>query len=367
MGEKRKLELGVFLPIGNNGFMMSKTAPQYLPSFEMNKQVAILAERLGFDFIFSMSKWRGFGGATHFWDQTMESVTLMSGLAAVTSRIRIIATIQPVLFPPVVAAKMCATIDDISQGRFGMNVVTGAFLDEYDQMGILPPEYGPNRYRYAEEWLSVVKRLWTEDRVTFDGEWFHLKDCVCGPKPIQKPYPLIICAGTSGEGLRFTGKEGNYSFISGITLQQLKELGKRVRDKATEFGRKIKTAATLVPILDETDAAAQKQWQHYQDGADKEALANLASYFGNQTRDSAKERVKKLERDVSFAGWMIPGSANTLADTIEELVVDAELDSIQLVFPDYVKGLQAFHSEVMPLLRQRELIASDRPLIAVKT
>ena len=64
MGEMSKLELGVFLPIGNNGFLMSKTAPQYKPSFEMNKQIAILAESFGFDFVFSMSKWRGFGGET---------------------------------------------------------------------------------------------------------------------------------------------------------------------------------------------------------------------------------------------------------------------------------------------------------------
>src|ERR1700742_1036000 len=94
MGDLRKLELGVFLPIGNNGFLMSKTAPQYRPSFEMNKQIAILAENLGFDYVFSMSKWRGFGGPTHFWDVTLESLTLMTGLAAVTSRIGLIATIQ---------------------------------------------------------------------------------------------------------------------------------------------------------------------------------------------------------------------------------------------------------------------------------
>jgi pyrimidine oxygenase len=161
MSDMQKLELGVFLPIGNNGFLMSKTAPQYSPSFEMNKQIAILAENLGFDYLFSMSKWRGFGGATHFWDQTLESITLMTGLAAVTSRIGIIATMQPVLFPPVLAAKMAATIDDLSGGRFGINIVTGSFLDEYEQMGILPPDYDKKRYQYASEWIHVIKRLWT--------------------------------------------------------------------------------------------------------------------------------------------------------------------------------------------------------------
>src|SRR5438067_806290 len=167
-----RLELGVFLPIGNNGFLMSTTAPQYAPSFEMNKEISVLAENLGFDYVFSMSKWRGFGGPTRFWDVTLESLTLMTGLAAVTSRIGLIATVQPLLFPPAVAAKMSATVDDLSNGRLGLNIVAGSFLDEYEQMGLLPPNYAANRYRYAKEWLHVVKRLWTEDSVTFDGEWF---------------------------------------------------------------------------------------------------------------------------------------------------------------------------------------------------
>ncbi len=355
MSKLSKLELGVFLPIGNNGFLMSKTAPQYQPSFEMNKQIAILAENIGFDFVFSMSKWRGFGGATNFWDSTLESVALMTGLAAVTSRIGVIATIQPVLFPPAVAAKMAATIDDISGGRFGINIVTGSFLDEYEQMGILPPNYDVDRYRYAAEWLHVVKRLWTEDSVTFDGEWFHLNDCRSGPKTVQKPHPFIICAGSSDEGFRFTAKQGNYSFIGGITVEDVKRASKRMKDTAAEYGREIKIATTLLPILDDSQAAAEKQWKYYQEGADTEALTTLAGYYSKKQRESSKERIKKMELDISFAGRMIPGTPAQLADIIEELVVDGGVDSIQLLFPDYIKGLKTFHAEVMPLLQRREL------------
>lgn len=351
-----KLELGVFLPIGNNGFFISRTAPQYPPSFAMNKEIALLAERLGFDYVFSMSKWRGFGGPTHFWESTLESVALMTGLAAVTSRIGIIATIQPVLFPPAVAAKMAATIDDLSGGRLGINIVTGAFLDEYEQMGILPPDYGPNRYRYAEEWLRVVKRLWTEDSVTFDGEWFHLRDCRSSPHPVQKPYPFIVCAGTSDEGFNFTAREGDYSFVGGKSVEQTKAFSLRVKGIAAEYGRTIKTATTLLPILAETDAVAERRWQHYQDGADTEALAEIARYFGRQSRRSAHDKIEKTRNFVSFAGRPVPGSPATLAAVMEELVVEGGIDSIQLLFPDYVEGLTIFHAEVMPLLQRRELV-----------
>ena len=355
MSKMSKLELGIFLPIGNNGFLMSETAPQYAPSFAMNKQITVLAENLGFDFVFSMSKWRGFGGATHFWDTTLESISLMTGLAAATSRIGIIATLQPVLFPPAVAAKMAATIDDISGGRFGINIVTGSFLDEYEQMGILPPDYSKNRYRYAKEWLHCVKRLWTEESVTFDGEYFHLQDCRSSPKPVQQPHPFLICAGTSDEGFRFTAEECNYSFMNGITVDHTKQLSKRMKEMAAETGRSIKVATTLLPVLDETDAAAEKQWKHIQEGADKVALANLAGYYSKGDRESSKNRILKMERDVSFAGRMIPGSPAKLAAIIEELVVDGGVDSIQLLFPDYISGIKTFHAEVMPLLQRREL------------
>jgi pyrimidine oxygenase len=205
----------------------------------------------------------------------------------------------------------------------------------------------------------VVKRLWTEDSVTFDGEWFHLKDCRSGPKPVQKPHPFIVCAGTSEEGFRFTAREGNYSFIDAPTATQLKEKSQRMKAIAAEHGRQIKTATSLFPILGETDAAAERQRQYYQDGADLEAIDTLRSYYSRQQRESAKRRLEQMEHDASFAGRMIPGSPATLAAYIEELVVEGEIDSIQLIFPDYIQGLKTFHAEVMPLLKRRELVLAS--------
>ena len=356
MTNDRHLELGVFLPIGNNGFMISKAAPQYPPSFEHNKQIAVLAEQLGFDYVFTMSKWRGFGGETNFWDTTLESVTLMSGLAAVTSRIGIIATLQPLLFPPAVAAKMAATIDNISNGRFGINLVTGSFLDEYEQMGIMPPGYAAKRYQYATEWIRLVKRLWTEDSVTFDGDWFHLKDCRSSPKPIRKPYPPIICAGKSDEGFRFTAEEGDYSFISGGSLDQIKAFSRRMKETARPTGRTVKTATTLLPIIADTKAEAEAELKRYQDGADLEAISNISAYFQNITRKNAQDRVERMKRDISYTGRIVAGPPSLVAEVMEDLVVDGQFDSVQILFPDYIQGLKTFGSEVMPLLRERGLI-----------
>ena len=86
------MQLGVFIPIGNNGWLISTTSPQYKPSYDLNKTIVDKAERFGFDFALSMIKLHGFGGPSQFWDYNLESFTLMAGLAATTTRIKLFAT-----------------------------------------------------------------------------------------------------------------------------------------------------------------------------------------------------------------------------------------------------------------------------------
>src|SRR6476646_5583234 len=77
--EGRGMDIGVFIPINNNGWIISAASPQYMPSFELNKQVVLKAEAYGLDFALSMIKLHGFGGKTEFWDHGLESFTLMAG------------------------------------------------------------------------------------------------------------------------------------------------------------------------------------------------------------------------------------------------------------------------------------------------
>lgn len=150
-----KLEIGVFIPIGNNGWLISTAAPQYMPSFDLNKKVVQKAEGYGFDFALSMIKLRGFGGKTEFWDHNLESFTLMAGIAAVTSKIKLFASTAILTLPPAIAARMASTIDSIAPGRFGINIVTGWQMAEYDQMSIWPGnKYFGYRYDYAVSFIS---------------------------------------------------------------------------------------------------------------------------------------------------------------------------------------------------------------------
>src|ERR1700735_665337 len=144
------MEIGVFIPIGNNGWLLSANAPPYQPTFELNKEITLRAEKYGLDFVLSMIKLRGFGGKTEFWDHNLESFTLMAGLAAVTTRIKLFATCPTLAIPPAIAARMASTIDSISDGAFGLNLITGWQKPRYSQMGLWPgDEYFRHRYEYV--------------------------------------------------------------------------------------------------------------------------------------------------------------------------------------------------------------------------
>ena len=120
------VELGVFLPVLNNGYIVSTAAPQYQPSYAMNKAMTLLAEDLGFSFVLSPVKYRGFGGPTEQWDYVLESFELMAALAEATDRIQLYGSVALPTVHPAITARRGATIDHIAQARFGASIIASA-------------------------------------------------------------------------------------------------------------------------------------------------------------------------------------------------------------------------------------------------
>jgi pyrimidine oxygenase len=113
------MDVGVFIPIGNNGWLLSTTSPQYKLSFALNRAIVEKAEHYQLDFALSMIKLRGFGRRTKFRDHNLESFTLMAGLAAVTQRIKLYASAAVLILPPAIVARMAVRPSDREAVRFG--------------------------------------------------------------------------------------------------------------------------------------------------------------------------------------------------------------------------------------------------------
>ena len=126
----------------------------------------------------------------------LEGWTVLAGLAAVTSRIRLATLATAVGYRnPAHLAKIAASVDLISRGRLTLGIGAGFFEDEYKQYGWEFPPRPATRIRQMEEAVQLILRMWTEPRTTFHGRYFHVEEAILEPKPVQKPRPPVMIAG----------------------------------------------------------------------------------------------------------------------------------------------------------------------------
>ncbi|KAH8898340.1 putative pyrimidine monooxygenase ruta [Thozetella sp. PMI_491] len=360
--EQATVDIGVFIPIGNNGWLISTTSPQYMPSFELNKQIVQKAEGYGLDFALSMIKLRGFGGKSEFWDHNLESFTLMSAIAAVTSKIKLFASTAILTLPPPLVARMASTIDSIAPGRFGVNIVTGWQAAEYTQMGIWPGDsYFGYRYDYASEYVQVMKDLWTKGSSDFKGKHFTMTDCKLSPPPSGK-IP-IVAAGQSGRGMEFAANYADFDFIMGTgynTPLAFADASERLKDAAAKAGRDCGAMVLFMVIADETDEAAEAKWKTYYEGMDLDALAwigEMTSKDKNADQNSTAKTIIKKDLppgSVNLNMGTLVGSYENVAGMLDEVATVGGMKGIMLVFDDFLEGLDVFGTKIQPLMKSRK-------------
>jgi pyrimidine oxygenase len=361
------MHVGVFIPIGNNGWLISTTSPQYKPSFELNRAIVQKAEAYGLEFALSMIKLRGFGGPSGFWDYNLESFTLMAGLAAVTSRIRLLASVAVLTLPPAIVARMASTIDSISNGRFGINLVTGWQKAEYDQMGLWPGEvHFSRRYQYLAEYVQVMRELWRDGRSDFKGEFFTMNDCRLSPRP-SGHLPLMT-AGQSEKGVKFAAEYTDYNFVGseGInTPIRCAPTVARLVAESKRTGRTVGAYLLVMIIADETDEAAMAKWEHYKAGTDMEALAWASDQAGADKQASASSTAGMISQIVKGeAEGPVPtrfgrliGSYATVARLLDEMATIPGVAGVMLTFDDFLIGMEQFGHRIQPLMASRSRIA----------
>jgi pyrimidine oxygenase len=356
------MQVGIFVPINNNGWLISETAPQYMPSFDLNKTIALSAEKHGLDFLLSMIKLRGFGGKTEFWEYGLESFTLMAGLAAVTERIKIFATCPTLIIPPAFAARMCNTIDSISHGRFGLNLITGWQPPEYTQMGLWPgDDHFRDRYTMLDEYAQILRELWDSGRSDFKGRYYTMDDCLVRPKPEGEM--KIICAGSSDAGLAFSAKWADYAFCLGVgvnTPTAFASNNERLAKALEKTGRSVSVFVLVMIIAAETDEEAMDRWQHINAGVDIDAIAWLAEQGAkdNVNTDTNVRQLAAPEGAVNINMGTLVGSYASVARMLDEMAEVPNTGGVLLTFDDFVVGIEAFGTHIQPLMKSRAHVAT---------
>jgi FMNH2-dependent dimethyl sulfone monooxygenase len=129
-------------------------------------------------------------------EPALDAWSTAAALAAVTETIELMVAVRPNFHQPALFAKQAANIDNISNGRLALNVVSSWWADEATQYGLEFDQHD-DRYGRTSEWLTVVDGLWTQKRFSHDGARYRLKDAICEPKPVSKPRPTIYAGGES--------------------------------------------------------------------------------------------------------------------------------------------------------------------------
>ncbi len=352
----QKLKLGVFGINCSYGLNISHAPTTYKVTWDHTCEIVRRADAMGFELALPVARWRGFGGTTDFNGESFETYTWAAGLAQATRNIMVAATSHVPTVHPIVAAKQAVTIDHISNGRFALNLVMGWFTPEMEMFQGTQRAHD-DRYRYGAEWLSVAKRLWADETpFDFDSAYFHIKQAQAHPKPIQKPWPVLINAGHSPAARDFSAREVDFSFVGFDSVEQVRSVAAQVRALArTEYRREIGVCTSALVVCRETEAEARRVYRSIIEQGDRVAADNLMKVLSIESQ-SFNERIEKYRERV-VAGWgtnPIIGTPEQVTDQLAE-VSAAGVDGIVFGFLDYNEELKYFDSAVMPLLRQAGL------------
>ncbi|WP_028228516.1 LLM class flavin-dependent oxidoreductase [Paraburkholderia ferrariae] len=356
------LMLGLFLPIQSGGWSMS-TLPRTTDwSFDYNARLTRKAEDLGFDLVFGLAQWLGkdgHGGVTRYRRESLDSFITIASLAAVTSRILLVSTLHILYgnWHPLHLAKFGATLDHISGGRWGLNMVTGHSIDEAEMFGRVGHFEHDQRYEMASEFIDVMQQLWSsEDNLTFDGEWYRTRNAFVSPKP-RFGRPVLVNATSSPAGIAYAAKYSDLIFITSsagaqidAALEVLPAHTAQVRAAAEAERRTVRTLINPTIVCRPTE----KEALAYYDAIVSHADFGAVDGFTGRRSDAKAWKGHQREQRVLGGNIQIIGSPERVVDDLLRLKA-AGIDGVQLTFFDFEPDLAYFGEAVLPLLEQAGL------------
>lgn len=364
---RNKLILGLFLPIQSGGWSPS-TEPRGTDwSFAYNAKLTKRCEEIGFDLVFGQAQWLGadgYGGKTNYRAQSLDAFIAAAGLCAITERLIIISTLHILYGPlhPLHVAKFGATLDHMSQGRWGLNVVTGFAPDEFTMFGMDAIEHD-RRYAMAAEFTEAMDQLWRSNtNVSSQGPTWRMRDAFVSPRPINGR-PIMVSAASSPAGLDYAGKYADLVFITSpagaeidAALRALPEHNAKVKGFAAKHGRKVRTIINPLIICRETEKEARAVYDRIVANEDTEAVDRLFGRFQSANAESWKGHARGQR--VAGGNVQIVGNPQQVAERCAALQ-QAGCDGIQICFFDFAPELEFFGQRVLPLLKQAGLRAPD--------
>jgi len=351
------LKLGLFSTNADGALAFTTVDERWRARWDDIETMARMADDAGLEFILPIARWKGYGGETDVRGASFETLTHGAALAAITRRIAIFSTVHVPLVHPVFAAKALATIDHVSKGRAGLNIVCGWNQAEFDMFGHHQSQHD-DRYEQGMEWFKIMLGIFTRSEpFDYKGRFYDLKGVVGAPSPVQTPRPLTMSAAFSPAGRRFAARTSDVLFTSLREPEKAQAHIAEFQRLAAEVKRTASVYTTCHIVCRETNAEAEAYYRYYAEekadiGAVDFHMAAKHAHYGTIDPD-----VYRIERR-SYAGGTgthaIIGNPQKVAEGLMQ-VHRLGFAGTSLSFVNFNDELPFFVDRVLPLLEQAGL------------
>lgn len=344
---------GVWSPVSGGFGPLQHPEERPDASWEHNKRIVLLAEELGFDSTLVAQHTISTRGPGH---EQLEAWTASAALAALTQRIEVITAIKPYLYHPVVLAKMALQIEEISRGRFGINLVNAWYKPELERAGIGFKEHD-ERYAYGTEWLTIFRQLVAGRSVSFRGRYFNIDQYELWPKDKFRPRPVIYAGGESEPAKAMVAELADVWFINGQPIANVRKLIDEVptsqpRHRPLHFG-----LAAFV-IARETDAQAEEALAYSFSLTAQDSALHAQRAANTDPKAVMFQTFAKLPHIGTNGGTAagLVGSYDKVASQILEFNA-AGIELFMLQFQPMEAEMKRFAAEIIPRVRKLKAVA----------
>ena len=342
-------------PVGPSSFQLVSDASQRIEvTWEYNKRLGLLLEDLGLEVFFQAQRGGAGFGSKRFWSHSLDSFNVGAALAALTSKIRIMSTVQTAYFHPAQVARQAATISQIAGPRWMLNLVSGWVKPDFDMLDI-PFDDHAKRYRRTEEFVTVMKKFWTEDNFDYDGEFYRIRQGYCEPKPSE--IPCLVNAGGSPVAKDFVAKHCDWYFVGSADPEQSRKDIAEVKEKAKEFNREVKFITYIFTLCRESTSQCEEEMEEVLSLRDNEAAQGIVEGLSGQTIGTFAQNFREgATVDEILEGVVVGvGSAKhigTPKQVADQLAVLQEVgfDAVTTAFRHCEEELIQYGENVVPLL-----------------
>jgi FMNH2-dependent dimethyl sulfone monooxygenase len=352
------LKFAYWVPNVSGGLVTSRIEQRTDWGYEYNRDLARLAEDNGFEYALTQVRYTSSYSAAYQHESTGFSLALLLA----TQRLKVIAAVHPGLWHPGVLAKFIASADVISGGRAAVNVVSGWLKDEFTGLGE-PWLDHDERYRRSEEFIRVLRELWTDDHAEFGGDFYRIHDFDIEPKPHAvegRPHPEIFQGGNSTAARKLAGRVSDWYFSNGKDFDGFSEQVEEVRGYAAENGHAVRFGLNGFTIARETEGEARAVLREIVEKADVRAVEGFRSAV-RQAGASTSDK-KGMWADSEFADLVQynDGFRTGLIGTPEQIAERAieykrrGANLLLLGFLHYLEDVEHFGSNVLPVIREME-------------